>query len=178
MKFSILKEKIIDFIEKNKLLSSIICLIVLILLVKILSVGGKNSIIKNYNYKEGNIDNILDNFNESYLDRENYYIINNIIEELYSKYNSSTNNYEEYYECMDSSLRWSKRKFKNKLFNLINKANESTENFSNLKIRMYSYNFQENIYLMQLANSDNENIGWIGIGLDKDINKYYIFYIE
>ena len=109
-------DKLLNFFEelsmKNRVIIALVFIVFMIIITAIRNYSKKEVTYgKSIDYKNISVEQLLENFNEDYSDRDDYLVISNIINEL--KKNSDDSG--KYYEALDYyySKRISKSKFKN-----------------------------------------------------------------
>lgn len=148
-------------------------------------------------YRKLTINDLLDNSTPDY-NRENYWILNNILLEfLYSNSENTTSkngegseanmyfnyNTEEYYEVLTNDYKkyLSKEKYLELSNNVITNFKENYKvlvNATNIAPirKVYKCNiYSDNLYIVKLNTSNNS---YVAIELFKDISKFKIFYME
>ena len=175
--------KIINCFEelsmKNKIII-LLCILVFLIVSTTLYKRNEDNINNVYTskleYKSLTVQTLLEEYTESYYDRNSYYAIKQIINSMESEYDIDKNNYKKYFDAIDSnySKNISKRTFSNKLYSLFEKVNSYNNEY---KIRMYRENTFSNTFIIEIYNED-VTIGHIGFVLYEDNNIYSIFYIE
>lgn len=174
-----LKNKILNLSLKEKIIYTIIFSLVLL----VFNYGffrnkydnSINSYTSELDYETITYDELITEFNESYSNRDIYLIISNLIEKMKSNYQTNRNIFKEYYDCVDPlySKVISKSEFSKRMVTIF----DSIIN-SDYKIKMYSEQYYDSVFLIEIYNSDNLIIGKMGFVFDFENAIYSIFWIE
>ncbi len=192
-------KKIIDIKEmtiNEKIALGIVGIILLAIATSIIASIGKKD--NNINYKEFNIDEIL-NYSTETKTREEYWILNDIIYSFLSSYNNeisslglvnqkSTSKYtrKSYYKVLSSKYRKyvSKSEYMKLSHDMMEKfvvyQNNSifvkNQDIINTIYKLDEYTYDSNMYICKLNTSKEGTTSYIGIQLLEN-NSYNIFYI-
>ena len=161
---------------KNKIIFLIIASVIIIILTRILVLNKNyNSYTSSIDYKNISISELLNNYQENYNNRDIYVQLKDIISQMKSYYNGSSDAYEIYYSVLDSrySSKISKGNFSEKMNSIFEKINNNENDFT---IKVYKENNNSNIYIAEIC--ADETVGYIGFILDFMTYTYSIFYIE
>ncbi len=174
-------ERIMHFYENLSMKNKIIILLIGMLIMFICIVLMRNEEIDfelysdKIDYKNVNIETLIQNFSENYSNRDDYGVVKNIISDLRYSYQTSDKKIDaEYYSIIDKNYSKYLRKndFKEKINNIFYRIEEN----GNYDIKLYKENDSSNIYIVELV--CEETIGYIGIQLDWDRSQYYVFYLQ
>lgn len=179
----LLREKINNLSNVQKLSASIAFLIIMILVTNIIFQNILRRDELNINYKSVDIENLYA-VSYSFYDESDLYaqlkkIADNIIEGL-NEFNSSKNMTKDniYKYCLYPKYKenLSKNKYKKTVENFLNKVNENTDlNIGYIPDDIVRY--RENFYIVSYKNSDNIE-SYLGIMLNSKYNEFYIWYID
>lgn len=173
--------------KTQKIIASLIALVILIISVNFLStLSFKETII---DYKNENASNLIVD-KEKLKDRDIYMTLESIVENFLNtnigkyKLNNKTIKLKDYYENVlfdEYKYNRSFNKFKkisNKFYKKIfinEKYNEIP--LENIVSDIYIYSKERKMYIVEV-NTNVDEKGYIGIKIDDTFNVYYIFYIE
>ena len=173
-------KKIINWYNELKLHQKIFVLliiaIILFLLTRLLPNNKNERIYSKYtnslNYSEISIESLMDVYELTIRNRDDYLAIEEIINNMNDRYKDKT--LKDYYSTLDTNFKKkiSKTKFSKKINDIFSKIEDDK-----FEIMPYKYENSSHIYLVKICNND-EVYGYVGLILNYDINKYSIFYIE
>ena len=173
-------KKIINWYNDLKLHQKIFVLlfvaIILFLITRLLPNNKNDRIYSKYtnnlNYSNISIEDLIDDYELTYRNRNDYLAIEEIINNINDR--SKEKSLKDYYSTLDTNYkkRISKSKFSKKIKNIFSQIEDNQ-----YEIIPYKYENSSNIYLVKICNKE-EIYGYIGLILNYDINKYSIFYIE
>lgn len=173
--------------KTQKIIASLIVLIILMIAVNFLStLSFKETII---DYKNENASTLIQN-KEKLKDRDLYITLESIVENFLNtnigkyKLNNKTIKLKDYYENVlfdEYKYNRSFNKFK-KISNIFFKKIFVNEKYNEIPLddvisNVYIYSKERKMYIVEV-NTNTEEKGYIGIKIDDTFNIYYIFYIE
>lgn len=176
MKVREILEKYDELPMKAKIVISVFFLIIIIIVVRTMSKSDRNEYTSNINYKKISIESLLEDYNISYRDSNEYMSFYYIFKEYYADYKKG-NSLKWIYSAIDKNYSKfiSKRKFNEQLINLFNNFGENELSYSNFI--MYKSKTYKNTYIFKVENSNKEICGYIGMYINAENNTYNIFFI-
>ena len=173
-----MKELISNLSNIQKIILLTLFVIVLAIFVNLLNSDKGNEYTSKINYRNFDINTVLNDYEEKYEDRNSFYDIYNILISLNSNYSENDNRFASQYQILDSnySKKVSKSKFKNVMYNIFSDLNKNGFQANVQKMKLYESKIYDNIYICCFDIEGNNR--YIGIILNKTLNEYNIFYIQ
>ncbi len=164
-----------DMSWRNKLIYSIIIVIIFALLFYLIIQGSNSANDIEYDYLTSEYINIA----SSYVSLNEYAIVKEISDNFIAEINSNYSIEEIYRYCIFEEYKEiiSGKQLNDKLTEIKSKLSTIVEENSNL-LPDHISKYKDNFYIVNFKGVNSEITVWIGIALDNVNSKYYIWYLE